>query len=136
MWDEVSERGYAFDTLGLRAPDPHGTLLVEMQDARTGGPDLPATVGMYRPDLAAVLHRRAAAARREGPAGPHRDRARSRTTTASTVTFADGDTGRYDLVVGADGVRSVDPLRSSGSPSTPGRPGWASGARSPSARPA
>ena len=39
VWDEVATAGYAFNTLGLRTPD--GTLLVEMEDVRTGGPDLP-----------------------------------------------------------------------------------------------
>ena len=60
VWDEVAAAGYAFNTLGLRAPD--GTLLVEMEDARTGGADLPATVGMYRPALARILTEAAAAA--------------------------------------------------------------------------
>src|SRR5689334_3085480 len=59
VWDEVREHGFAFDTLGLRAPDPNGTLVAELEDVRTGGPDLPATVGMYRPDLAKILVDRA-----------------------------------------------------------------------------
>src|SRR5689334_6276126 len=50
VWEQVRENGYPFDTLGLRAPDPHGSLIVELTDVRTGGPDLPATVGMSRPD--------------------------------------------------------------------------------------
>ena len=33
-----------------------------MEDVRTGGPDLPATVGMYRPALARILTRPRAAA--------------------------------------------------------------------------
>src|SRR5215208_6670565 len=49
VWEQVRAAGYPFDGLGLRAPDPAGTLIVEMPDARTGGPDLPATVGMPRP---------------------------------------------------------------------------------------
>jgi 2-polyprenyl-6-methoxyphenol hydroxylase-like FAD-dependent oxidoreductase len=46
VWDQLQEHGYAFDTLGLRAPDPDGTLIVQLDDNRTGGPDLPATLGM------------------------------------------------------------------------------------------
>jgi len=105
VWSQVAEKGYAFDSLGIRAPDPNGTLVAEIPDARTGGPDLPATVGMYRPDLARILVDRAVEAG-----------AKVRFNTTPTalvqdengvdVTFADGSSGRYDLVVGADGVRS------------------------------
>jgi 2-polyprenyl-6-methoxyphenol hydroxylase-like FAD-dependent oxidoreductase len=103
VWDEVAAAGYAFSTLGLRSPD--GTLLAEIEDARTGGPDLPATVGMYRPALARILTDRAASAG---------VKLRYTTTVASLaqdgdgvdVTFSDAARGRYDLVVGADGVRS------------------------------
>src|SRR4051812_34049500 len=59
VWPQVEAGGYAFDSLGIRAPDPAGTLVAEIPDARTGGPDLPATVGMYRPDLARILVDRA-----------------------------------------------------------------------------
>src|SRR3954453_7444101 len=27
VWEQISEQGYAFSTLGLRAPDLHGTLI-------------------------------------------------------------------------------------------------------------
>src|SRR6185369_2574540 len=59
VWEPVREGGYCFDSLGLRAPDPDGTLLAEIPDVRTGGPDLPATLGMPRPALARILHERA-----------------------------------------------------------------------------
>jgi 2-polyprenyl-6-methoxyphenol hydroxylase-like FAD-dependent oxidoreductase len=103
VWDEVAAAGYAFDTVGLRAPD--GTLLVEMEDVKTGGPDLPATVGMYRPVLARIL---------TGQAANVGTKLRFATTAVSLaqdadgvdVTFSDATQGRYDLVIGADGVRS------------------------------
>ena len=103
VWDEVSAAGYAFNTLGLRVPD--GTLLMEMDDVRTGGPDLPATVGMYRPALAAILTEAAAAA---GAKLRYATTVRSLTQDAdgADVTFSDGTSGQYDLVIGADGVRS------------------------------
>ena len=103
VWNEVASAGYAFNTVGLRTPD--GTLLVEMEDVRTGGPDLPATVGMYRPELARILTEAAVAAG---------GKLRYATTVQSLaqdpdgvdVTFSDGTSSRYDLVIGADGVRS------------------------------
>ena len=103
VWDEVTTAGYAFNTLGLRTPD--GTLLVEMEDVRTGGPDLPATVGMYRPALARILTEAAAAA---GAKLRYGTTVQSLNPDAGgvDVTFADGASSRYDLVIGADGVRS------------------------------
>jgi 2-polyprenyl-6-methoxyphenol hydroxylase-like FAD-dependent oxidoreductase len=105
VWEQVRAEGYGYDTLGLRAPDPAGTLLVELEDHRTGGPDLPATMGMYRPALARILLDRAVAAGAKvrfgvAPAELVQDE------TGVDVTFEDGSRGRYDLVVGADGVRS------------------------------
>lgn len=105
VWEQVRAEGYGYDTLGLRAPDPAGTLLVELEDHRTGGPDLPATMGMYRPALARILLDRAVAAGAKvrfgiAPTCIEQDE------TGVDVTFADGSHGRYDLVVGADGVRS------------------------------
>src|SRR5689334_10793376 len=49
VWDQVSAHGYAFDVTGFRAPDPTGTVLAEVPDAQSGGPDLPAGMGMPRP---------------------------------------------------------------------------------------
>lgn len=106
VWDEVLAAGYPFDSLGLRAPDADATLLVELPDARTGGPDLPATLGMPRPQLAQIL---LDAAERAGV----KCRFGSTHTTLTQdddgvdVAFADGSAGRYDLVVGADGIRSA-----------------------------
>ena len=103
--DEVLAHGYAFDTLGLRAPDPHGSVIAVLDDVRTGGSDLPATVGMYRPELARILLDRAAAAGAKVRFGTTYT-ALAQDTDGVDVTFADASTGRYDLVVGADGIRS------------------------------
>ncbi|MEV6302926.1 FAD-dependent monooxygenase [Actinoplanes sp. NPDC051861] len=105
VWERVAAEGYAFDTLGLRAPDPAGTLIAELTDIRTGGPDLPATLGMYRPTLARILLDRAAEAGAKVRFGT-RPAALEQDGDAVVVTFADGSTGRYDLVIGADGIRS------------------------------
>ena len=105
VWDEAREHGYAFDVTGIRAPDPDGTLLVEIPDARTGGPDLPAVLGMPRRDLARILVDRAADVGVKLRFGTtYTDLVQD--SDGVGVTFSDGSTGRYDLVVGADGIRS------------------------------
>ncbi len=113
VWDQVEAKGYAFDTTGIRAPDPAGSVVAEIADARTGGPDVPAVMGMPRPDLARILVDRATDVGVKVRFGT--------TVTELTqdddgvdVAFADGSgasategrRARYDLVVGADGVRS------------------------------
>jgi 2-polyprenyl-6-methoxyphenol hydroxylase-like FAD-dependent oxidoreductase len=105
VWDQVREQGYAFDSVGLRAPDPVGTLLVELPDVRSGGPDLPATVGMPRPGLARILVDRAAAAGAKVRFGTTYTELRQ-DAAGVDVAFTDGSTGRYDLVIAADGIRS------------------------------
>lgn len=103
--DECLAQGYPAEQLVLRAPDPAGTVVARLAEHRSGGPDLPASMGMERPDLARVLMARA-----EG-AGV---KVRFSTTvqelhsddSGADVRFTDGSTGRYDLVVGADGLRS------------------------------
>ncbi len=101
---------YAFETLGLRAPDPAGTVIIEMPDVKTGGPDLPATLGMPRPDLARILTDRAAATGVKLRFGTTFTEL-AQDDDGVDVTFSDGSAGRYDLVIGADGIRSCDPPR-------------------------
>lgn len=103
--DEVIAAGYPFGEFAMRAPDAHSTLLAELPEAKTGGPDLLTVLGILRPDLARILVARA------GETGA---KTRFETTCASLgpasdgvgVTFTDGSAGHYDLVVGADGIRS------------------------------
>lgn len=104
VWDEISRHGYGFDSVGLTAPD--GTVLYVGDDARTGGPDLPATLGMQRPVLQRVL---SDAVRASGA------RVRLGCTVTSLVqdddgvdvAFTDRTAGRYGLVVAADGRMSA-----------------------------
>jgi len=101
----VRQHGYSFDSVGLRAPDAAGTLVAELPDARTGGPDLPATVGIARPALARILIDRAAEAGAKVRLGvAHTDLRQD--ASGVSVAFSDGTAGRYDLVVAADGIRS------------------------------
>lgn len=105
VWDQVAEHGYSFDTLGIRACDENGTLLVEMPDAKTGGPDLPATLGMERPVLAAILRETADLSGVKTRYGTTVTRF-VQDETGVDVDFTDGSHGRYDVMIGADGVKS------------------------------
>ena len=106
VWNEVQAAGYAFNSVGLRAPDPAGTLMAEIPDERTGGPDLPATVGLPRAALARILTDRAETAGAKLQLGTS-VRSLEASEHAVDVVFSNGSAGRYDLVVGADGVRSA-----------------------------
>lgn len=105
VYDQVRSRGYAFNTLGLRLPDETGTLVHETEDVRSGGPDLPATIGLYRPDLARILIDRAAQAGAKLFLGTSAT-ALAQDAEGVSVTLSSGATNRYDLVIGADGIHS------------------------------
>jgi 2-polyprenyl-6-methoxyphenol hydroxylase-like FAD-dependent oxidoreductase len=105
VWEQVRSSGYPFDVTGIRAPDPAGTVVAEIPDARTGGPDLPAVLGMPRPDLARIVVDRAVEAGVKVRFGTTYT-ALAQDDNGVDVTFADGSAGRYDLVVGADGIKS------------------------------
>jgi len=102
--DEVLRRGVPYDTLRMRQAD--GTLIAELPTPRTGGPDLPATMGALRSDLQAVLRDRVYAAGVNVRLGLS---VRAITTDAerARAEFTDGTTGEYDLIVGADGINSA-----------------------------
>jgi 2-polyprenyl-6-methoxyphenol hydroxylase-like FAD-dependent oxidoreductase len=108
VWDRIESQGYSFDTVGLRAPDAEATVLVVMNDVRTGGDDLPATVGMHRPELAAILRDRLDAAGGRIRYGADVVGIDSSENTATAVT-ASGDRRSYDLLIAADGINS--PIR-------------------------
>ncbi len=106
VWEQLEAEGYGFNTTGFRAPDPQATVMREISDAKTGGPDLPATMGMSRPVLARILVDRALALGVNMRfstllTGLEQD------DNGVTATFGDGSTDDYDLVIGADGLHSA-----------------------------
>ncbi|WP_158866948.1 FAD-dependent monooxygenase [Leifsonia sp. AG29] len=106
VWEAVRDAGYVFEGLNLRAPGPGAPIVAELPDVKTGGPDYPAAMGMYRPDLARILFERA-------------EQLGVRVHWGSKVTGVEqaGDVvrvevngepaGEFDLLIGADGLNST-----------------------------
>ena len=104
--DECLAEGWPSEGLVLRAPfDPEATVVARMPNHRSGGPDLPSSMGMYRPALARILVERAQEAGVETRFS-RTVQSLEQDVTGADVRFTDGSAGRYDLVVAADGVRS------------------------------
>ncbi|GAA4809179.1 FAD-dependent oxidoreductase [Streptomyces ziwulingensis] len=104
VWERVAASGYGFGSVGITAPD--GTVLHVQDDLRTGGDDLPATVGMQRPQLQRILIEAVRASGATVRLGTTAEIA-GQDDDGVTVRFSDGSAGRYDLVVAADGLGSA-----------------------------
>ncbi|MFG2660179.1 FAD-dependent oxidoreductase [Streptomyces sp. NPDC048425] len=104
VWEQVEKCGFGFGAVGITAPD--GAVLHVAEDLRTGGDDLPATVGMQRPRLQRILIE---AVRTSGATVRLGVRAESLDQSADgvTVRFSDGAETRYDVVIAADGLGST-----------------------------
>ena len=102
--DEVLQRGVPFNQMRMLHAD--GSLIAEVPTPRTGGEHLPATLGALRADLQAVLCEHVYGA------GVHvrlglSVQALTQDAGQAHVDFTDGSSGSYDLVIGADGIRSA-----------------------------
>ncbi|WP_192583109.1 FAD-dependent oxidoreductase [Streptomyces albicerus] len=104
VWDEIREHSFCFESLGLTAPD--GTVLHVTEDIRTGGDDLPATLGMQRPVLQRILTDAVQASGARIRLGTTAE-ILTQDDSGVVVRFSDGTEGRYDLVVAADGLHST-----------------------------
>lgn len=101
--DDVIRLGYPFDRMRLLKAD--GSLLAELETPHTGGEDLPSTMGSLRSAMQDILCDAvydAGANVRLGLSVDYFTQLDERVD----VTFTDGTVGTYDLVVGADGIRS------------------------------
>jgi 2-polyprenyl-6-methoxyphenol hydroxylase-like FAD-dependent oxidoreductase len=103
MLDEFMAQGSAHDGVSIRLP--HGQEVGQLPTPRITGPDVPGGGAIMRPVLARIL---ADATRKAGT------NVRLGCTFTSIeqdaegveVSFSDGTRGRYDLVIGADGLYS------------------------------
>jgi 2-polyprenyl-6-methoxyphenol hydroxylase-like FAD-dependent oxidoreductase len=104
VWEQVQASGFGFGSVGITAPD--GTVLHVQDDLRTGGDDLPATVGMQRPQLQQIL---IDAVRASGAAVQLGTTAEivGQDAGGVSVRLNNGTEDRYDLVVAADGLGST-----------------------------
>lgn len=97
------DQGSASD--GVKICLPHGPQVAELPTPRLAGPDVPGNGGIMRPVLAKIL----ADATRAAGTNVHLGCTFSdlnQDAEGVDVTFSDGRTGRYDLVIGADGLYS------------------------------
>jgi 2-polyprenyl-6-methoxyphenol hydroxylase-like FAD-dependent oxidoreductase len=103
VFEQIAERGFAFGKLRMRTADGH--VIMELDTPPMGGPEVPPTMGALRADVADVLSRAVLAAGVDVRLGT--------TVTAIendgdgvTATLSDGAVERFDVLVGADGIRS------------------------------
>lgn len=106
--EEILAAGWAPpDDISLAA-DMEGKILGRSQAPRVAGPDIPATVPIRRQFLHEILCRAVLRAGVVTHMGVTVDSIDDRPELPKVqVAFTDGRRGSYDLVVGADGIRSV-----------------------------
>ena len=90
---------------GLRLCLPHGPQVAELPTPRIAGPDVPGGGAIMRPVLARILAEATRAAGTTVHLGCTFE-AIEQDADGVDVRFSDGRTGRYDLVIGADGLYS------------------------------
>jgi 2-polyprenyl-6-methoxyphenol hydroxylase-like FAD-dependent oxidoreductase len=101
--ESIMERGWCAD--GLEMYNAHGQKIGEMQTRRVGRPDVPAGGGILRPVLAEILRDATMASGAQVRRGVT-VKAMQDEGTQVRVELTDGHRQSYDLVIGADGLRS------------------------------
>lgn len=101
--DELVAMGHAHD--GVTLNDKAGNLIREVRSERLVGPDVPAEGGVLRPALHKMMSKRVVELGAKVNLGMTVD-GYQQDADGVDVTFSDGRTGRYDFVIGADGLFS------------------------------
>jgi 2-polyprenyl-6-methoxyphenol hydroxylase-like FAD-dependent oxidoreductase len=101
--DEVLAAGQPEEGLSLTLANGH--VLAEMHTPRTGGDDLPPTIGALRPDLHEILVAKAESLGVEIRLGLELTSFETHGDQATSV-LSDGTTETWDLIVAADGIKS------------------------------
>lgn len=122
--EDCMARGFAWDLISSR--DATGKVLHEQMAGRVFRPDSPAAVGIMRPVLAEVL---VAHAERSGARIDYRTTVEDFESDRDGVTYrlSTGETGRCDVLIGADGVYSKVRTKAFGAEFQPvftGQSGW------------
>ncbi|HEU4323130.1 MAG TPA: FAD-dependent oxidoreductase [Roseiflexaceae bacterium] len=102
--ERVLEAGHAMGA--LRFFDSEGRLLYEVPQPQLAGPDYPPSCALTRPRLHAILQEAIQAAGVRVRLGLSVAEIAQREALVE-VAFTDGTTGSYDLLIGADGLRST-----------------------------
>ncbi len=101
--DQILEKGFPEDGVALTTADGH--LITQLETPRTGGEDLPATIGALRPDLHEVLLEKAESLGVEVRLGTELVTFENHEGSATSI-LSDGTTESWDLIIVAEGIKS------------------------------
>lgn len=102
--DDVLAKGFA-EEAGVTLYFADGRVMTHLDTPRTGGADLPPTIGALRPDLHEILLARAETLGVEIRLGTELVSFENHGDAASAL-LSDGTTGLWDLIVVAEGIKS------------------------------
>ncbi|MGV2104519.1 FAD-dependent oxidoreductase [Agrobacterium vitis] len=104
LLDRFMEEGYASDGVHLRGPDD--AVLFTLPTPRVAGDDIPGGGGIMRPALAKILSEAVRASTTKVRLGVTFTEI-VQSENGAQVSFSDGSSDRFDLVIGADGLFSA-----------------------------
>lgn len=103
VYDEVTNQAYVGD--GIQVCDPQGNPLRILPTPMLDGADTAGSGGIMRPTMHSIMHKYVKDAGIQMRLGITAD-AFDQGNNTVTVAFSDGTSGRYDFVLGSDGVLS------------------------------